>query len=102
MGQIKNIKLHIVTDIKYKKHQNGQIKESYRPQPNSEEPSKRYQKTTPQQVPFIERCRPKVPQKSQVRQETQQMNQWGVVLVTSVVHYGPMGRMTTECGCLVL
>merc|ERR1712168_1171239 len=80
MGQIKNIKLHIVTDIKYtsvqsqsKQQQHGQIEEPHRPQPNREGSPQWDQETTAQQVPFLEGSRPQVPQESQIRQEAQQV-----------------------------
>merc|ERR1712113_1168047 len=82
MGQIKNIKLHIVTDIKYSVHfarttkaaNDGQVKEPHSPQSNGESSSQWHQETSTQQVPLSEGSRPKVPQEPQVCQETQQVS----------------------------
>merc|ERR1712212_803070 len=84
MGQIKNIKLHIVTDIKYSVHfarttkavNDGQVEEPHSPQPNGESSSQWHQETSTQQVPFSEGSRPKVPQESPVCEETQQVKRW--------------------------
>merc|ERR1739847_11846 len=79
MGQIKNIKLHIVTDIKLssvlstsREIRNGQVKEPHRTQPKCEESSQWYQETTTEQVPFTERCRSQVLEEPAVCEETQQ------------------------------
>merc|ERR1711928_28660 len=80
MGQIKNIKLHIVTDIKYTLQQqqtlllrDGQVKEPHSSQPISESSPQWNQETSTQQIPIPQGSRPQVPQKPQVRQEAQQV-----------------------------
>merc|ERR1711885_106518 len=82
MGQIKNIKLHIITDIKLssvlnrsREISNGQVEEPHRTQPKCEESSQWYQETTTEQIPFTERSRSKVLEEPAICQETQQERQ---------------------------